>query len=135
MPNKRLNQLTLYAFVVFLTLMDAFFTHGGALRGLTEASSALGVSPETLRVRSLTLAALDAAAGAGALLAVLALARFVRFAWLRRARRLTIFGLTAYAGFQFWSLAVQLPPEARPAAGGAALLYLALGGLAWYLGA
>ena len=135
MPNKRLNQLTLYAFVAFITLMEAFLTHGGTLRFLAENASALGLPPETLKARSLTLAALDALAGAGALLATLALSRFVRFVWLRRGRLLTILGLTAYAGFQFWSLTVQLPPAARPAAAAAALLYLALGGLAGYLGA
>jgi len=134
MRNRAFNQLALYAFVVFITLMEAAFTHAGALRNLPQAASALGVSQGLLRTRSLTLAALDLAAGAGALLAVLSLARFLKAVWLRRGRAVCIAALAAYAGYQFWMLITQWPPSARLEAAVSAVLYLSLGGLAWRLG-
>ncbi|RMF39309.1 MAG: hypothetical protein D6755_14375 [Anaerolineae bacterium] len=131
--QRQTNRFVLFAGIAFLTFAEAFFTHLGSLRTLAENAAALGISPETARLRLGVLSLWDLLAALGAGLVTAGLTRFLKPAWIPRGIRLTLLGLLGYALTQTL-LAIFVPDSsARLNAGGMALLYLGLAILVWRL--
>ncbi len=130
--QRQTNRFVLFACIAFLTFAEAFFTHFGGIRTLSQSALTPGLSPGMARLRLGLLGAWDVVAALGAGLVTAGVTRFLRPVWISRGIRLTLTGLLGYALSQIGLAFFVLSPPLRVRAWGMAALYLGLGALAWF---
>ncbi|MFC1465334.1 MAG: hypothetical protein ACFLMY_10850 [Candidatus Brachytrichaceae bacterium NZ_4S206] len=131
-------QLRIGAFILFILLAliafsELIFSNLGTLNGdLAGAAQMLGLTLAQERTRLLILIALDAIAGAGALLAIIGL--LARNNLIAYGASLCAIGFLAYGVYQVFAALTQLSDSVRVAVIIAGAIYALLGVAAWFTG-
>jgi hypothetical protein len=132
MKGKSLGRMIFFAVLALLLLSELFFSNVGSLGNLTAIATQLGLSPQAERTRLFILIAFDAIGGLGAILTVLALLGNRSLAGL--GVPLAALGFIGYGLYQVFSAFTQLAPQWRMPISIVAVVYIAIGIIAWYVG-
>ncbi len=131
--GTRIGALIFFALLALIALSELIFSNLGTLSGdLAGAARMLGLTTAQERTRLLILIALDAVAGAGALLAVIGLLSRTHLA--AYGASLCAVGFLAYGVYQVFAALTQLSEVVRLPVIVAGLLYALLGVAAWFVG-
>ena len=132
MTKATLGRLIFFGLLALLMLAELFFSNVGSLGRLEEVAAQLGLTPEAERARLFILILLDAVAGIGALICVMAL--FGNPSLAKVGLPLTVFGFVAYGLYQLISAFTQLGAQWRTPIASVGLVYIVIGLVAWWIG-
>ncbi|BCX05083.1 MAG: hypothetical protein KatS3mg053_3021 [Candidatus Roseilinea sp.] len=129
----RIGALILFILLALIAFSELIFSNLGTLNGdLAGAAQMLGLTLAQERTRLLILIALDAIAGAGALLAIVGL--LARNNLIAYGASLCAIGFLAYGIYQVFAALTQLSDAVRLPVLVAGTLYALLGVAAWLTG-
>lgn len=129
----RIGALILFILLALIAFSELIFSNLGTLNGdLAGAAQMLGLTLAEERTRLLILIALDAIAGAGALLAIIGL--LARNHLVAYGASLCAIGFLAYGTYQVFAALTQLSASVRLPVIIAGAIYALLGVAAWFTG-
>lgn len=134
MSKRPVLPLVFFTLIALLLLAELIFSNAGTLMGnLEKTASSLGLSVGAEQLRLWALIWLDGIGGVGAILAVWALLKSETSVGSIGVSAATL-GLLLYGVYQLYAALFQLAPNWKGPILGVGITYIALAGVAWYLG-